>query len=407
MPLYYAMKRTLNPRRPLAVPVAQVVVGVLFIISGLVKANDPMGLGYKMQEFFEAWNSDLFESHFFLKTPLIHFFEMLHEHSLPLSVVMIVLEIMAGVALLVGWRKKLVLYGLLVLIIFFTFLTGYAYASGKFKNCGCFGDCLPITPLTSFLKDLILLALILFLCFMQRWVRPLGNARFRTGMLLLFLLISIGFQAYVLRHLPVADCLPFKKGNNIAAQMLPPKGSVPDSFAIRFIYKKGDKQYEFSPTDLPADLGSYTFVDRTDKLIRKGNADPAIKGLSFIGTSGVDSTQIILNEEKVLLLFHLSTPSNDNWKKDFAAIYQQAVQQGISVYMVTSTLNQATSMLQGSAFAGVPVFASDITVIRSAARTPLVLYYLNKGTVINKWSSADFDKAGSFLSSASNTKTSP
>src|SRR6478736_3646233 len=114
------------------VSIARVIVGVLFIISGLVKANDPLGLSYKMEEFFEAWNSSLEASAFFLKTSLIHFFSFLHQQSLALSVLMIGLEIMAGVALLIGWQRKLVVNLLLVLIIFFTFLTGYAYASGKF-----------------------------------------------------------------------------------------------------------------------------------------------------------------------------------------------------------------------------------------------------------------------------------
>src|SRR4051794_9027008 len=129
------------------------IVGVLFIFSGLVKANDPLGLSYKMQEFFEIWNEGLGKGSFALNHLLIGLFDFLHAHSLALSVIMIAFEIIAGVALLLGWRMKLFSWLLLLLIVFFTFLTGYAFLSGKFKNCGCFGDCLPITPLTSFLKD--------------------------------------------------------------------------------------------------------------------------------------------------------------------------------------------------------------------------------------------------------------
>src|SRR5919112_1320059 len=96
----------------------------------------------------------------------------------------ITLEIVTGVALLVGWKKKLILNSLLVLIVFFTFLTGYAYLSGKFTNCGCFGDCLPITPLTSFLKDIALLLMILFLLFGQRYIQPVLPGR-RTAAVLI------------------------------------------------------------------------------------------------------------------------------------------------------------------------------------------------------------------------------
>jgi uncharacterized membrane protein YphA (DoxX/SURF4 family) len=89
------------------VTICRIVVGLLFIFSGLVKANDPLGLGYKMQEFFEIWNTGLASGSFFLKTPLISLFEFLHEHSLFLSVVMIAFEIIAGAALLLGWQMKL------------------------------------------------------------------------------------------------------------------------------------------------------------------------------------------------------------------------------------------------------------------------------------------------------------
>ena len=155
-----------------AVTIVRTIVGVLFIVSGLVKANDPLGLSYKMQEFFEIWNTGLASSGSFLKSPLIAVFQFFHDHSLALSVIMITLEIVAGVALLLGWMKRSVLNLLLVLILFFTFLTAYAFLSGKFKNCGCFGDCLPITPFASFIKDLVLLVMIGFLLVFQRYITP-------------------------------------------------------------------------------------------------------------------------------------------------------------------------------------------------------------------------------------------
>src|SRR5215217_5570217 len=100
-----------------AVNIARILVGILFIVSGLVKANDPLGLSYKMQEFFDVWNTDLAASGFFLKTPLIGLFTFINAYSLALSIGMITLEIMAGIALLIGWQKKGVLLLLSVLIV--------------------------------------------------------------------------------------------------------------------------------------------------------------------------------------------------------------------------------------------------------------------------------------------------
>ena len=167
----------------LLVKIIQIFVGVLFIISGLVKANDPVGLSYKMQEFFELWNSELSAGSFFLKSPLIALFEFLHGQSLLLSVVMITLEVIAGVALLIGFMRNFFLWLLLILIVFFTILTGYAYLSGKFTNCGCFGDCIPITAGTSFTKDLILLVMILVLLSGRNYIEPVLNKRTRLVIL--------------------------------------------------------------------------------------------------------------------------------------------------------------------------------------------------------------------------------
>src|ERR1700722_17545422 len=135
--------------------IVRAVVGALFIFSGLIKANDPLGLSYKMQEFFEVWN-----------------FHWLDNYTLAFSVIMIVFEIVAGVAILLGWRMKLFSWLLLLLIIFFTFLTGYAYLSGKVRECGCFGDCIPLTAGESFTKDLVLLVLILFLFANKNIIKP-------------------------------------------------------------------------------------------------------------------------------------------------------------------------------------------------------------------------------------------
>lgn len=260
----------------ISVRLVQIFVGVLFIISGLVKANDPIGLGYKMQEFFELWSEGFAQGNFIRSS--LDFF---NKSSLTLSIVMITLEIIAGIALLIGWKKKFILWMLLLLIIFFTFLTGYAYLSGKFTNCGCFGDCLPITPLTSFLKDILLLGMIIFLLTGQKYITPVFTSKMQVAVLSLSLVLSLVLQWYVLNYLPIADCLPFKKGNNILEQMKPPPGSKPDSVVMKFIYEKEGKRYEWGMSELPADLKSYKYIDRVDRVVRKGNAEPPIKGFSL------------------------------------------------------------------------------------------------------------------------------
>jgi len=392
----------------IAVAVIRILVGILFTFSGLVKANDPLGLSYKMKEFFEKWNEGLEQGSLFFKNILINLFQFLHDHSLSLSVFMIAFEILAGVALLLGWRMKVFSWLLLLLIVFFTFLTGYAFYSGKFTNCGCFGDCIPITPKTSFLKDIALMILIVFLFVNRRKIRPYFASNTNFGIMTAVTLFSFGLQWYALSYLPLVDCLPFKKGNNIAEKMKPPAGSVQDSFAIRFVYEKGGKQFEFSPSELPADLNNYTFKDRIDKLVRKGNAEPPIKGFSLAGREFFDSaagkakrndsTDIILSEPYCLLLFceNFSTPVK-YWQKDFEQVKKLADEKNIPAYIVTASVNEAAIALQRTPFSNMQVFECDFTAIRTAARTNPCLYLLKQGTVVNKWSYKKISQAKNFL----------
>jgi uncharacterized membrane protein YphA (DoxX/SURF4 family) len=374
----------------LSVKIVQVIVGLLFIISGLVKANDPMGLSYKMQEFFELWNDELSAGNMFLKNPLIAIYSFLHAHSLFLSVLMITLEIIAGVAILLGFMRDFFLWLLLVLIIFFTFLTGYAYLSGKFTNCGCFGDCLPITPLTSFIKDIVLLAMIIFLLAGKKFIEPLFNSRVRSSLFIVSLVLSLLLQWYVLTYLPLADCLPFKKGNNISQQMKPPPGSTPDSFAMRFIYEKEGKRFEFAPEELPADFDTYTFVDRKDKLVRKGNAEPAIKNFSLTGMTGEDSTAVVLSQPLALMVFaqELETPS---WTQSLKNLSAEADKNNIPLYLVSPSSVAAFRVFSPEIPSGIQYFNSDFTIVRTAARTEPTIYLLKQGTIIGKYSKKGFD----------------
>lgn len=369
---------------------ARFFVAILFILSGLVKANDPLGLAYKMKEFFEVWSDGLSHSSFFMSHGLISLFSFFNEHALALSIFMIAFEIIAGVALLLGWQMKLVSWLLLLLIVFFTFLTGYAYFSGKFKNCGCFGDCLPITPLTSFMKDIILTILIFFLFFNKEKIKTIFTPQTSRISFFAAIIASFGVQWYTLNYLPLADCLPFKKGNIIQEKMKMPADAVPDSTVITFVYKKAGQEVEFTASQFPADFNSttYQFVRRYDKLIRKGkNNEPPIKGFNLSGSTNEDSTAYVLDQPFAMLLFceNFDEPVG-TWSREFAELYAAASAKHVPVYMVASGEETARKKIAGTPFADMPIFKCDYTAIRTAARTSPCLYLLEKGKIIDKWS---------------------
>lgn len=355
------------------VNIARVLVGLLFIFSGLVKANDPHGLSYKMQEYFELWDMSQF-----------------HSWTLALSILMNAFEIIAGFALLLGWRIRIVIWLLFLLIVFFTFLTGYTYVTGKPANCGCFGDCIPITSRTSFLKDVILTILIGFLMWKQKWITPLLSRKANNISMIAVTLFSFGIQWYSLAYLPPVDCLPFKKGNSIPEQMKVPADAIPDSTVITFVYTKDGKEVEFTSDQFPDDFASppYEFVRRYDKVVRKGvNNIPKIKGFTLSGATNEDSTLYVLSRPYSILLFceNFSTPMKA-WQDDFAKVYKAAKEKNIPSYAVTTQYSEAVAKFAGTAFSEMQVFKCDYTAIRTAARANPTVYLLKDGVVQGKWS---------------------
>lgn len=356
-------------------------VGILFIFSGLVKANDPLGLSYKMQEFFEAWGV-----------------QGLHDYTLTLSVCMNAFEIIAGVAVIIGWRMKLFSWLLLLLIIFFTFLTGYAWlaknpdGSAKFASCGCFGDCLPLTPFQSFLKDLLLLVLIWIIFRSRAVIRSLFSKNSINAFFILTAIIfAFAFQWYTLKYLPVVDCLPFKKGNNIIELRKMPADAVPDKFEYRFVYEKAGKQQEFAMNNLPD--STWKFVDRKQTLVSKGkNNEPKIKDFDLKTVDGADISSTILEQPGTYYLLFLKNPDGlnekDAWVKQIASL---AVKQ--KVIIVTSVPEATKEFFGGDVIISqLEMVTCDVTAVKTAARAIPVLYKMNGPVVVNKWSAANFDQ---------------
>jgi len=352
------------------------IVGLLFIFSGLIKANDPLGLSYKMQEFFEAWS-----------------WYALNDLTLPVSLIMNVFEVLAGVAVIIGWRMRLFSWLLLLLILFFSFLTGYAVLSGKIKTCGCFGDCLPLSAEQSFTKDLVLLVLIILL-FINR-SRIISSVRPFTAVLALSLCVVLvsALQAYVLRHLPVLDCLPYKKGNNILNEMQPPPNAVPDSVVMIFKYKKDGQIKEYTMENLPADLDStYEFIDRHDKVVRKGNATPAIADFSLFSLNGTDTTGAILNSNTgYVILFAKDFNTYLKWNSaDFKSLQQELTKRGVPFYIVTADKQNGETLFANDP--DVKLLLCDGTVIKTAARVNPTYFVMRGADIISKFSYADLKK---------------
>ena len=140
---------------------SRIFVGILFIISGLIKLNDPVGFSFKLEEYFSPGVLDL---------------PSLAPYALAISLFVVIVEVLLGVFLLIGFKVRFTVWSLLLMIVFFTFLTFYSAYFNKVTDCGCFGDAVKLTPWESFSKDVVLLILIVVLFLGSKHIKPIfGN----------------------------------------------------------------------------------------------------------------------------------------------------------------------------------------------------------------------------------------
>ncbi len=221
---------------------SRVFVGGLFIFSGLIKINDPIGTKIKLEEYFEVFASD-FGS----------FFEIFIPFALPIGVFLIILEVALGVAVLVNYKMRWSMNIMLSLIVFFTFLTFYSAYFNKVTDCGCFGDAIPLTPWQSFYKDVILMVFVLHLFWYRNGYQPLLRTRPGNALMISTVIIRFLIGITAIRHLPFIDFRPYKVGNSIPLKMIPDESPV-----LEYTFQKDGKEVT-SLTYLMPDEG-YIYV---------------------------------------------------------------------------------------------------------------------------------------------------
>lgn len=357
----------------------RVLVGLLFIFSGLIKANDPSGLAYKMNEFFEVWKMEAFVA-----------------YSLYISIAMITFEILAGVAMIIGYAYRSVSFLVLLLTIFFTFLTGYAVLSGKIKECGCFGDCIPLKAHQSFIKDLVLLILVFLLFLGRNSIPELFKKVWGHIIIALTLIISLAIQFYALRHLPYTDCLPYKTGTNIWQDMQIPAGAKPDVYATVLVYEKNGKRVEFTQEAFLKDstLWNLKYIESKTTLIEKGNATPKIQDFAVRDFAGQDYTEALLKDPGYSYLLFVKD-ADDVKGKDMADLQQlikECYAKGIGFYILSANDEAATNRFKARYKLDADAYAIDGTVCKTAMRSNGGLMLIKNGTIIGKWSRFDYPK---------------
>ena len=356
------------------------IVGFLFIISGLIKANDTVGFSYKLEEYFSADVLNL-------------------EFLIPLALVMAagicIFEIVVGVMVLIGARPKLANWSLMAMIVFFTFLTFYSAYFNKVTDCGCFGDAIKLTPWGSFGKDLILLFFISILFLGIQHINPLLNRKKENMLLAIVTFFCFAFVVHTYRHLPVKDFRPYAIGKNISEGMKTcDELELPCSEEAYYYIVKNKATGEVSEmlsTDYQNKWEEYDFVEATDKtIVLQEGYEPPIHDFS-ISKDGADYTYSVLDEENAFLLVCYNIDKTTaSAQEEINSFYADCQIAGIPFVALCASSDENILAFAQEYNIEYPFYFTDETTLKTMIRSNPGLIYLQKGTIIGKWHYNDF-----------------
>ena len=352
------------------------LLGALFIFSGLIKLNDPVGTAYKLEEYFEVFATDV--------PSMSGFFLWFKGGSRTLSIILSSLEVILGVALLLRWHLRKTLWVLLALLVFFAFLTFYSAAFKKVTDCGCFGDFIKLTPWTSFAKDVFLLVLWAIVFFNQRFLRHAyvqGTAGVMTMTFASAIAIGIGVRA--LGHLPYFDFLPYKVGNNIGQLM---KASAP--LRYKYIMEKNGTTQEF--TTYPDSTWTYKSM-----VALNPEDGPKITDFRVWNDEGDYTQELLKGNKLVLIIQNVDKADRDRYaliNKLFADAKQS--RRNITPLIITSSSPAEFDVFRHNANFAVPFYYADATVLKSIIRSNPGFVLLKDGVVKGKYHYHDIPSIG-------------
>tara|TARA_R110002167_G_scaffold34533_13_gene110134 strand:- start:1393 stop:2490 length:1098 start_codon:yes stop_codon:yes gene_type:complete len=357
------------------VGISRVLVGILFIISGLIKLNDPVGFAFKLEEYFSVGVLDL---------------PIFEPYALVIAVFVVIFEVLLGVMLLVGFRVKLTVWCLLVMIVGFTFLTFYSAYFNKVTDCGCFGDALKLTPWQSFIKDIVLLVLIIILFVGEKYIKPIVGANTKRIITIVALVLCALYAYHVLNHLPVVDFRAYKIGANISEGMQVPEGAPKPIFdyAWKFLVD-GKEQVFVTQGDYPTVDGEYVDVETTE--VQKGY-EPPVHDFT-IEQEGEDFAASLLQEPKLVMViaYDLDKTNNDVYS-ELKKVTDNAVKKGYKVIGMSASNTEQTAKLIKDHRLNFEFYFTDQTTLKTIVRSNPGVLVLEKGTIKEKRHYNDLDQ---------------
>jgi uncharacterized membrane protein YphA (DoxX/SURF4 family) len=371
--------------------ISRFLVGGLFIFSGFIKANDPLGFSYKLKEYFEVFQADTGMA----------FFETFAHIALPFAVIICASEIILGIMLLIGMKTRLTLWLLFLQIAFFTFLTFYSACYNKVTHCGCFGDFLKLKPWESFWKDVVLLVLITILFSGKKNINQLFSPLITNILFIAGVLFSLGFPVYAYRNLPPLDFRAYAPGMNIKENMKKGDNYQDAVYETVLVYENiqtGDlkefNQADYMKSKIWEDTLHWKWNATDNKLISEAVNPPKITDFSVSDMEGNNITEPVLNDNNYsfwLIVYDLKhTNDNSELMAKINDFYKLATNEKYNFIAFTASSPSEIDEFKHDHNALYDFVSVDQTVLKTMIRSNPGLMLIKNGTVINNWHHNNF-----------------
>ena len=355
----------------MTVNLCRIIVALTFIFSGFVKAIDPIGLQYKLQDYLGTIGIPGFLPDWML---------------LIMAVLLAAVEFCMGIFLLFAIQRRLISKLIVVFMSIMTLITVWLVVANPVKDCGCFGDALHLTNTETLVKNIILLG-----CSIVIMRRPLAMFRFISesnqwiviNYTIVFIFVCSGLSLY---YLPLFDFRPYRIGTNIPRGMEIPKDAEQPLFETTFIMEKGGQRKEFTLNDYPD--STWKFIDSKTVQVKEGYIPPIHDFSIADRETGKDLTDSVLRHKgyTFLLIAPYLERADDSNFGDIDQLYEYAQTYNIPFYCLTASTAKAIQRWRDITGAEYPFCITDETTLKTIVRSNPGLLLLKDGTIINKWS---------------------
>ena len=355
------------------VNICRFILGATFVFSGFVKAVDPLGTYYKIQDYLAAFGM-----------------QQLLPDIVPLlmSVLLAVLEFAVGMHLLLGIKRRFTTRLALLIMLVMTPLTLYLALTNPISDCGCFGDALVLTNWQTFGKNVVLLT-----CTIVLMITPWAMVRFLTKKMEWTLsnyciVFALALAGYCLATLPIIDFRPYKIGNNIREGMEIPEGAKPTIFDTRFIMEKDGVKQTFTVDNYPD--STWTFVSAETVVVEKGYEPPIHDFVMESLETGEDITDEVLDDPgyTFLLIAHRTEEADEGNIDLINELYEYCLENGYKFYALSSSSAEAIELWRDRTGAEYPFCIMDDITLKTMVRSNPGLMLIKGGVILNKWPSS-------------------